>query len=219
PRSPTDAIRAGVFLAGEDRWRTSLFPDTVAFASIAGTISFPFLSRWQRGVGLPRDREAAQAQDAIETFGIRCSGPDDRVARLSGGNQQKVLLARWHAEPARLAGAPTARYRLAAYVASATIASLGGLLIAARVGRGDVSAGHSLLLDAVAAALVGYAVWGAKRPNVPGTVIGAVFVGVLLNGLTMLNAPYYLQDFIKGALLVVALAFTFSIGRRAEGRN
>ena len=102
PRSPTDAIRAGVFLAGEDRWRTSLFPDTVAFASIAATISFPFLARWQRGVGLPRDREAAQARDAIETFGIRCSGPDDRVARLSGGNQQKVLLARWHAEPARL---------------------------------------------------------------------------------------------------------------------
>ncbi|MEM5403498.1 ABC transporter permease [Paraburkholderia unamae] len=132
-----------------------------------------------------------------------------RVVYAIGGNETA----------ARLAGAPTARYRLAAYVASATIASLGGLLIAARVGRGDVSAGHSLLLDAVAAALVGYAVWGAKRPNVPGTVIGAVFVGVLLNGLTMLNAPYYLQDFIKGALLVVALAFTFSIGRRAEGRN
>ncbi|MCP3722942.1 sugar ABC transporter ATP-binding protein [Paraburkholderia sp. CNPSo 3272] len=102
PRSPSDAIRAGVFLAGEDRWRTSLFPDTVAFASIAGTISFPFLSRWQRGVRLPKDRETAQAQDAIATFGIRCTGPDDRVARLSGGNQQKVLLARWHAEPARL---------------------------------------------------------------------------------------------------------------------
>ncbi len=131
-----------------------------------------------------------------------------RVIYAIGGNETA----------ARLAGAPAARYRVAAYVASGAIASLGGLLIAARVGRGDVSAGHSLLLDAVAAALVGYAVWGAKRPNVPGTVIGAVFVGVLLNGLTMLNAPYYLQDFIKGALLVVALAFTFSVGRRADGR-
>lgn len=132
-----------------------------------------------------------------------------RVLYAIGGNETA----------ARLAGAPTTRYRLLAYVASATIASLGGLLIAARVGRGDVSAGHSLLLDAVAAALVGYAVWGAKRPNVPGTVIGAVFVGVLLNGLTMLNAPYYLQDFIKGALLVVALAFTFSIGQRGRARH
>jgi simple sugar transport system permease protein len=127
-----------------------------------------------------------------------------RVIYAIGGNETA----------ARLAGAPAARYRVAAYVASGAIASSGGLLIAARVGRGDVSAGHSLLLDAVAAALVGFAVWGVKRPNVPGTVIGAVFVGVLLNGLTMLNAPYYLQDFIKGALLVVALAFTFSIGHR-----
>jgi simple sugar transport system permease protein len=132
-----------------------------------------------------------------------------RVIYAIGGNETA----------ARLAGAPTARYRIAAYVASGAIASLGGVLIAARVGRGDVSAGHSLLLDAVAAALMGYAVWGAKRPNVFGTVVGAVFVGVLLNGLTMLNAPYYMQDFIKGVLLVLALAFTFSVGRRTDSRG
>ncbi|KVO59136.1 ABC transporter permease [Burkholderia stagnalis] len=132
-----------------------------------------------------------------------------RVIQAIGGNETA----------ARLAGAPTLRYRIAAYVASGAIASLGGVLIAARVGRGDVSAGHSLLLDAVAAALVGYAVWGAKRPNVFGTVVGAVFVGVLLNGLTMLNAPYYMQDFIKGALLVLALAFTFGVGRRTDARG
>lgn len=132
-----------------------------------------------------------------------------RVIYAIGGNETA----------ARLAGAPTARYRVAAYVASGAIASLGGVLIAARVGRGDVSAGHSLLLDAVAAALMGYAVWGAKRPNVFGTVVGAVFVGVLLNGLTMLNAPYYMQDFIKGVLLVLALAFTFSVGRPADSRG
>lgn len=132
-----------------------------------------------------------------------------RVIYAIGGNETA----------ARLAGAPTARYRIAAYVASGAIASLGGVLISARVGRGDVSAGHSLLLDAVAAALMGYAVWGAKRPNVFGTVVGAVFVGVLLNGLTMLNAPYYMQDFIKGVLLVLALAFTFSVGRPADSRG
>jgi simple sugar transport system permease protein len=132
-----------------------------------------------------------------------------RVIYAIGGNETA----------ARLAGAPTARYRVVAYVASGAIASLGGVLIAARVGRGDVSAGNSLLLDAVAAALMGYAVWGAKRPNVFGTVVGAVFVGVLLNGLTMLNAPYYMQDFIKGVLLVLALAFTFSVGRRTDSHS
>ncbi|CAG9214294.1 Monosaccharide ABC transporter ATP-binding protein (CUT2 family) [Paraburkholderia tropica] len=102
PRTPGDAIRAGVFLAGEDRWRTSLFPDAVPFASIAGTIGFPFLSRWSRGAFVARERERAAARAAIDAFGIRCAGPDDRLPRLSGGNQQKVLLARWHAEPARV---------------------------------------------------------------------------------------------------------------------
>ena len=102
PRSPADAIRAGVFLAGEDRWRSSLFPDSVPFASIAGTLSFPFLSRWFKRGTVRATTERNAAIDAIKTFGIRCTGPDDRLTRLSGGNQQKVVLARWHVEPARL---------------------------------------------------------------------------------------------------------------------
>lgn len=102
PRTPGEAIEGGVFLAGEDRWRTSLFPDAVPFASIAGTISFPFLTRWRRSGLVPRAREQSAAREAIQVFGIRCGGPDDRLTRLSGGNQQKVLLARWHAEPARV---------------------------------------------------------------------------------------------------------------------
>lgn len=102
PRSPAEAIRASVFLAGEDRWRTSLFPGSVPFASIAGTLSFPFLSRWFKYGAVRRGRERRVALDAIARFGIRCTGPDDRLERLSGGNQQKVVLARWHAQAARL---------------------------------------------------------------------------------------------------------------------
>jgi len=115
---------------------------------------------------------------------------------------------------ARLAGAATRRLRLSAYVISATLASLGGVIVAARVGRGDVSSGASLLLDSVAAALIGFAVLDRRHPNVLGTIVGAIFVGVLLNGLTMLNAPYYTQDFVKGAVLVGALSVTYGLGRR-----
>ncbi len=113
----------------------------------------------------------------------------------------------------RLAGAPVARYKIAAYMISGVSASIGGILLAARVGRGDVSSGNNLLLDAVAAALIGFAVLGVAKPNAFGTLIGALFVGVLLQGLTMMNAPYYAQDFVKGAVLVVALVFTFSLTR------
>ncbi|EJK81403.1 ABC transporter permease [Agrobacterium rhizogenes] len=129
-----------------------------------------------------------------------------RVGRLlfaTGGNEVAT----------RLAGASTTRLKTLAYVISGTLASLGGIVIAARVGRGDVSSGGSLLMDAVAASLIGFAVLGLRRPNVLGTLVGAVFVGVLLNGLTMLNAPYYTQDFVKGAVLVGALALTYGLGR------
>lgn len=119
-----------------------------------------------------------------------------------------------NAQAAALAGTNVDRYRIAAYVISGTLASVGGILLAARLGRGDVASGNNLLLDAVAAALIGFAVLGASKPNAFGTAIGALFVGILLQGLTMLNAPYYTQDFIKGAVLVVALVFTFALSGR-----
>lgn len=102
PRSAAEAIRSGVFLVGEDRWNTSLFPDSVPFASIEGTLSFPFLSRWFKAGWINRSRERREAESAIKRFSIRCNGPEDRVVNLSGGNQQKVVLARSHAEPARV---------------------------------------------------------------------------------------------------------------------
>ncbi|WP_254690089.1 ABC transporter permease [Shinella daejeonensis] len=129
-----------------------------------------------------------------------------RIGRLlfaTGGNELAT----------RLAGGRTDRLKTLAYVISGTLAALGGIVVAARVGRGDVSSGSSLLMDSVAAALIGFAVLGLRRPNVFGTIVGAVFVGVLLNGLTMLNAPYYAQDFVKGAVLVGALALTYGVAR------
>ncbi|MDH4764039.1 ABC transporter permease [Pseudomonas sp. CBMAI 2609] len=126
-----------------------------------------------------------------------------RLFYAIGGNEQA----------ARLAGAAVGRYRVLAYVLSAVLAALGGVLLAARLGRGDVSSGNSLVLDALGAALIGFAVLGARKPNAFGTLIGALLIAVLLNGLTMLNAPYYTQDFVKGLVLVLALVFTFGFAR------
>lgn len=119
---------------------------------------------------------------------------------------------------AALVGTPVNRYKVLAYMISGVTASIGGILLAARLGRGDIASGNNLLLDSVAAALIGFAVLGAARPNAFGTAIGALFVGILLQGMTMMNAPYYTQDFVKGAVLVVALVFTFYLSyRRSSG--
>ena len=116
-------------------------------------------------------------------------------------------------EAARLAGIRVDRVRMLAYIVSGVLASLGGIILAARIGEGDVGAGSPFLLDAVAAALVGYAVLAVNRPNILGTTIGAVFLGIMLNGLTIKNFPYYTQDFVKGVVLMVALLLTFGVRR------
>jgi len=121
---------------------------------------------------------------------------------------------------AALVGANVNRYKIIAYMISGVLASVGGILLAARLGRGDIASGNNLLLDSVAAALIGFAVLGAAKPNAFGTAVGALFVGILLQGLTMMNAPYYTQDFVKGGVLVIALVFTFALsGRRGKSAS
>ena len=64
-------------------------------------------------------------------------------------------------------------------------------------------------MDAVAAAFIGYSVFGAGKPNAFGTFVGAVLIGLLQNGLIMLSVPYYAMDIVKGSVLAIALAITY----------
>jgi simple sugar transport system permease protein len=127
-----------------------------------------------------------------------------RVFYAVGGN----------AEAARLAGARVRRFQFGAYAISGVLAAVAGIILASRLRQGDVTAGDSALLDAVAMTLVGYAVLGAKKPNALGTVVGAVFIGLILQGLTQLGLPYYTQDLMKGLVLIFALLMSFSLRRR-----
>jgi simple sugar transport system permease protein len=127
-----------------------------------------------------------------------------RVFYAVGGN----------AEAARLAGARVRRFQFGAYAISGVLAAVAGIVLASRLRQGDVTAGDSALLDAVAMTLVGYAVLGAKKPNALGTVVGALFIGLILQGLTQLGLPYYTQDLIKGLVLIFALLMSFSLRRR-----
>lgn len=116
-------------------------------------------------------------------------------------------------EAARLAGTRVRRYKFGAYVISGLLASIAGIILASRLGQGDVTAGDSALLDAVAMALVGFAVLGARKPNALGTVVGAIFIGLIIQGLIMRGLPYYTQDLIKGVVLIFALLMSFSLRR------
>lgn len=117
-------------------------------------------------------------------------------------------------EAARLSGVRVRFYRGLAYVISGLFASIGGLILVSRIGQGDVNAGASSLLEAVAVALVGTSVLGFAKPNAWGTFLGALLIGIVLTGLTMKGLQYYDQDTAKGVVLIVALLFSFTFSRR-----
>lgn len=112
-------------------------------------------------------------------------------------------------EAARLSGIPVDRYRMIAYLLSSFLAALGGIILASRIGSAQVNAGAGYLMPAVAAAYIGFSVGGAGRPNAIGTLMGAVLMGVLENGLVMMSVPYYSLNIVKGVVLAIALASTY----------
>lgn len=122
-----------------------------------------------------------------------------RYMYMIGGNR----------EAAALSGIPVSRYRLIAYLVSALFAAIGGIILGARVMTAEVNSGGPYLMDAVAAAFIGYSVFGAGKPNALGTFVGAVLIGILQNGLIMLSVPYYAMDIVKGSVLALALALTY----------
>ncbi|MGV1871529.1 sugar ABC transporter ATP-binding protein [Agrobacterium rosae] len=102
PRSPADAILSGVAMAAEDRHRSSFIHSDWPGESIAATISLPHLKTWYRSGFLFSNRELKEGNDAIKRLAIKASSASASVWSLSGGNQQKTVIARWEAEPSRL---------------------------------------------------------------------------------------------------------------------
>lgn len=102
PRSPAEALGRGVALAAEDRHRSSLMPAGWPGSSLAATVALPHLARWFPSGFLAGPRERDEAVRAMSRLGIKASGPFAPIETLSGGNQQKSILARWQAAPNRL---------------------------------------------------------------------------------------------------------------------
>jgi len=98
PRSPVDAIAAGVFLSPKDRSSNAVIPEF----DIANNITLPFLAQHARFSFLNRAKLRATAERMIDTLGVVCQGHTDGIETLSGGNQQKVMVARWLSQPSRV---------------------------------------------------------------------------------------------------------------------
>jgi ribose transport system permease protein len=114
---------------------------------------------------------------------------------------------------ARLSGIAVDRVRIVAYVLTSVLAALAGILLASRLMSGTPTAGNGLELQVLAAAVIGGASLRGGEGTVLGAFLGAVFVALINNAMTMLAVSIYWQMIITGAVLVAAVAIDM-IGRK-----
>lgn len=112
-----------------------------------------------------------------------------------GGNEDAV----------RLSGVRAARFKLLVYGISGLTAAIAGLVLTSRLMSGQPNAGVSFELDAIAAVVLGGASIAGGRGVIVGTLLGAMLLGVLNNGLNMLGVSPYVQSVIKGGIILLAI--------------
>jgi inositol transport system permease protein len=110
-------------------------------------------------------------------------------------------------EAARLSGLNVKRITLSVYMIVGFFAGLGGFVLSARLNSSEAVAGIGSELDVIAAVVIGGTSLFGGEGNVLGTVIGALLIGVLVNGLVMLNVSSYVQQIIIGLIIILAVAF------------
>jgi ribose transport system permease protein len=109
-------------------------------------------------------------------------------------------------QAARLSGINVNRCRLISLALSGLGAAMGGVMLTARLGTGQPGAGEPYLLDSLTAVFLGMTAFKPGRATVQGTLVGVVIIGMLDNGLNLLGAPFYLQNEVRGLVMIAAVS-------------
>ena len=123
-----------------------------------------------------------------------------RFIYAMGGNKQA----------AKLSGINVKGYRYLAGMITAVFIAIGGILVSSRGSSAQVMCCDNYLMQSLAAVFVGRTVGGAEKPNALGTMIGALLVSTLENGLTICAVPFYVLPAVKGAVLALALVAAYA---------
>lgn len=123
-----------------------------------------------------------------------------RYLYAMGGNKQA----------AKLSGINVKKYRYIAGMITAVFIAIGGILVASRGSSAQVMCCDNYLMPSLAAVFVGRSVGGAEKPNPLGTLVGAMLVSTLENGLTICAVSYYVLPAVKGAVLALALIAAYA---------
>ncbi len=122
-----------------------------------------------------------------------------------GGNEQA----------AKLSGINIKKVKRIVYALAGALAALGGVIVTARLDSAQPNAGISYELDAIAAVVIGGTSLSGGKGSIWGTVMGAIIIGVLNNGLVLLNVSPFWQQVVKGSVILLAVV----IDKMGENRE
>jgi sugar transport system permease protein len=108
-------------------------------------------------------------------------------------------------EAARLAGINITRVRISVMAITAGLAALSGIMLAARIMSGTPQAAQGWELDVIAAVIIGGTSLNGGVGTIWGTLVGVVFIGVIINGMTLMDVPVYAQYVVRGFLIFAAV--------------
>lgn len=108
-------------------------------------------------------------------------------------------------EAARLSGINVALVRYLIFAVTGALAALSGVLLSSRIMSGTPTVGQQWELDAIAAVIIGGTSFSGGIGTVRGTLLGIIFIGVIVNGMTLLNLDIYFQYIVRGALILAAV--------------
>ena len=132
---------------------------------------------------------------AVLTHIMLNNTPFGRYIYALGGNEQA----------ARISGVNIDRVKIGVYTLAGLLSGLAGLVVSSRVGSGQPGQGVGIELDAIAAAVIGGTSLSGGIGTIWGTIVGALIIGVLDNGLILLNVDQYWITIVKGTIIVVAV--------------
>ncbi|WMS43916.1 ABC transporter permease [Acuticoccus sp. MNP-M23] len=124
-----------------------------------------------------------------------------------------------NAEAVRRAGVNVARMRLSVYAISGAAAALAGIILAGRLGSGSSNAGQGFELEVIAAVVLGGTSLFGGRGSILGTVLGALTVSVIANGLILLHMSPFLTPIVTGCIILIAIWLNFRLFRTAGSKT
>lgn len=108
-------------------------------------------------------------------------------------------------DASRLSGINTNKIKTLVYVVSGLASSIAGVIITSRIGSASPNAGTGFELDAIAAVVIGGTSLSGGEGTITGTLIGALIIGVLNNGLNLMNVSPFYQSIVKGLVILIAV--------------